>query len=278
MKNEFYEVMKVLTDDELIKRYLNQSDYTSEAIIAMEMVLKERDMDKEIQSLMNQKHVSESITKEEEYELFQISEFGKLVSDEDYAKERLNNSQYLSKRLSPLHNYGWLFSLFIIFGIVGALFTISILAIGEFKNPFNTILIIGSLFGLLLPIGIWKKIANSAQLNVVNLGRRNFIEIKSGKDNFELPFPLNVKFYWRWVHIKLNLKQVELVLLIFDEAGNTVVEIDELQVLLKPVPLGWDELPSNIASELKGKKVYGYSNYGAQKPFLVELHKIINGL
>lgn len=278
MENEFYGVMNALSDDELLKNYQKKSDYTLEAIQAMELVIAERKLENIFNSKVKILDKQKELSNEEIYNQFQMAEFGKVISDRDYAKEKLDNSKYLSKKLSPLHNYGWLFSLLIIFGIIGLMLTISIFALGEFKKPFNYIFYVSAFFALCLPIGIWKLVKNSAELNIVNLGRKNYVEIKTTKENFEIHFPLQVKYYWRWVHIKLNLKQVELVVLIFDKEGKHVIEIDELQVMLKPVPVGWEELPSNISSELKNKKVFGYKNYGTQKPFLIELQKIINGL
>ena len=75
-----------------------------------------------------------------------------------------------------------------------------------------------------------------------------------------------------------NLKQLKLVIYVFDESSNTVFEYAELQVLTKSPPPHLEELSSDISSKLKGKLLLGYSNYGTQKPFLSELQKLLNGL
>lgn len=278
MENEFYDVMNVLTDHELLQKYLNKSDYTSEAVLAMEFVLKERKLEIKAETLENTKQKFDSRSKEEIYNQFQLAEFGRIISDSDYAKEQRLNSTYFQKNISPLHNYGWVFTLFIILGIIGLAFAGIIIGIGEYIVPFNYMLVISIGLAVLLPLGIWKMSKNKSQVSIVNEGRHDFLIINGAKEYFKIQFPLRYECYWKWEHIKLHIKQLKLVIYIYDDKGNTVFELGELQVLTKSPPPHFEKFPSDIPGKFKDKDHLVYTSYGTQKQFLLELQKIISGL
>ena len=278
MENKFYKVMNAHSDEELIQVYKNQADYTDEAIEAMKFILLERNLLKEGTQAFNTKKEDEALSREELYNNFQRSEFGKVVSDFDFAQESLKDAIYFQRYISPIHNYNWLNHVFIIFGIVSTVLCIAVIGIGEFRLPFNIILVLSILGALLLPLGIWKLSKNKAQINIIKLKNRNVLTIQGAKDAHELPLPFRYECYWEWHYIKLTLRQVKLSVFLFDVTNNTVIELRELLELHKSPPFNWEKLPKDISSHTKGKSFYAFLNHATQKPFLVEFQKVLNGL
>lgn len=284
MKNKFYDVMNAHSDEQLVETYAKRSQYTVEAIEAMEMIIKERGLLTEADEADNQYIEKKALSMEELYNEFQRTEFGRVISDTDFVKEKTIESVYLNhifqRYISPLHNYNWLNHLFISLGITGLGLTLVIVGIGEFEPPFNILLTFSALFAMLLPLGIWKLRKNKAQISISKDFRKPVLRITGIKNDFEMSFPIRYVCYWDWNHIKLTLKQVQLTILLFDDNNNTVIELRQLIELHKSPPPHWEKMPNT--KELKvlfaNKTVYAFLNHGTQKPFLYELQKILNGL
>lgn len=280
MKNEFYDIMNAHSDEELIEIYANRSQYTAEAIEAMELILEERNLSENAAEVYETKQKEESLSKEGVYNEFQRAEFGKVISDIDFAQEKLINSVYFQRYISPLHNYNWLNHLFIILGITGLVLTGVIIGIGEFYSPVSILLVLSAFFAALLPLGIWRLRKNKAQISIRKEMRAPVLQITGTKDDHEMQLPVRYLCYWEWHHIKLTLKQVKLSLFLFDDKNNIMIELSELLELHKSPPPHWVKLPK--AKEMKAltanKTLYAFLNYGIQKPFLYELQKIISGL
>lgn len=280
MKNEFYDIMNAHSDEQLIEIYTNRSQYTDEAVEAIELVLKERNLSGNAVEADEIKQKEESLTKEDIYNKFQRAEFGKVISDTDFTQEKLINSVYFQRYISPLHNYNWLNHLFIILGIIGLVLTLIIIGIGEFYPPVSILLALSVFFAALLPLGIWKLRKNKAQISIRKEMRAPVLQITGIKDDHEMQLPIRYLYYWEWHHIKLTLKQVQLSLFLFDDNNNTVIELRELIELHKSPPPHWEELPkaAEIKSLIADKTLYTFLNHGIQKPFLYELQKILSGL
>lgn len=284
MKNKFYDVMNAHSDEQLVETYTKRSQYTDEAIEAMEMIIKERGLLEDADEADKQYIEKKSLSMEEIYNEFQRSEFGKVISDIDFVKEKTIESVYLNhifqRYISPLHNNNWLNHLFVVLGIIGTVLTFVIIGVGEFEPPFTSILTFSVLFSVLLPVGIWKLRQNKAQISISKDFRKPVLRITGIKNNFEMSFPIRYVCYWDWNHIKLTLKQVQLTILLFDDNNNTVIELRELVELHKSPPPHWEKMPNT--KELKAlftnKTIYAFLNYGTQKPFLYELQKILSGL
>lgn len=284
MKNKFHDVMNAHSDEQLVETYTKRSQYTDEAIEAMEIILKKRGLLAEADKTDKKQQEKVALSEEEIYNEFQCSEFGRIISDADFVKEKTIESDYrnhiFQRNISPLHNHNWLNHLFIILGIIGTVLTFVIIGIGEFEPTFTSILTFSVPFAALLPLGILKLRQNKAQISILKNLRKPVLRITGIKDDIEMSFPIRYVCYWDWNHIKLTLKQVELTILLFDDNNNTVIELRQLIELHKSAPPHWGKMPNT--KELKAlfanKTVYAFLNHGTQKPFLYELQKILNGL
>jgi len=284
MKNKFFDVMNAHSDKQLVETYTKRSQYTDEAIEAMEIILKERGLLAEADKADKKQQEEVALSEDEIYNEFQRSELGRIISDVDFVKEKTIESDYrnhiFQRYISPLHNHNWLNHLFVILGIIGLVLTFVIIGIGEFEPPFTNILIFSVPFAVLLPLGIWKIRKNKAQISISKDFRKPVLRITGIKDDIEMPFPIRYVCYWDWNHIKLTLKQVQLTILLFDNNNNTVIELRQLIELHKSPPPHWEKMPNmkELKALFANKTVYAFLNHGTQKPFLYELQKILNGL
>gem|GEM_PF-3427950 len=276
--------MNAHSDKQLVETYTKRSQYTDEAIEAMEIILKERGLLAEADKADKKQQEEVALSEDEIYNEFQRSELGRIISDVDFVKEKTIESDYrnhiFQRYISPLHNHNWLNHLFVILGIIGLVLTFVIIGIGEFEPPFTNILIFSVPFAVLLPLGIWKIRKNKAQISISKDFRKPVLRITGIKDDIEMPFPIRYVCYWDWNHIKLTLKQVQLTILLFDNNNNTVIELRQLIELHKSPPPHWEKMPNmkELKALFANKTVYAFLNHGTQKPFLYELQKILNGL
>jgi hypothetical protein len=278
MEDQFYEVMNAHSDEELLNVYKNQHEYTFEAIEAMEAVLRERNLLTEATEVLVEKMDADFQSNEAIYDAFQRAEFGKVISDVDFARENLSDSIYFQRFISPLHNYNWLNHLFIIFGIVGATLAFIVIGIGEYQSPFNIILICSGLAALLLPLGILKLRKNKAQLSIRKEAHSTVLQIKGSKDDLTIQFPLRFQYYWDWHTIRYGLKQVKLSIFIFDDQNDCRIEFRELLEIQKSPPPHWERISPDLISEHAYSSTFAYLNHGTQVPFLYQLQKILSGL
>jgi len=279
MENQFYKVMNRYSDEELLAIYKDRSKYTPEAIEAMETVLSERKLMENAAEIVAEQKVEEALSKEEQLAKFQRSEFGKVISDEAFARESLKGAIYLQRFISPLHNYNWLNQIFIILGIVGLTLSLVIIGIGEYPKPFVTILVICIAAALLLPFGIWKLSKNKAQLTIQKKMNRNVVTIEGAKDQHEISLPLRYACYWEWHHTRkgqIKLKQVMLHLFLYDDKNDSCFELRELMPIQKSPPPHWETFPKKFTANKTNH--FAYWGHGFQKPFLYEFQKILDGL
>lgn len=276
VENPFYKVMAAYSDEKLIEAYKNRSEYTPEAAEAMELVLLERNLVEKADEAVHIEKKIEELSREEVYNRFQRSEFGRVVPDTDFARENLKDSLYFQRYISPFHHYNWLNHIFITLGIIGAALSIAVISTGEFHPPFSTILVCSLTGVLLLPLGIWRLFKNKVRISIVQKNNGNVLVINGTKDRHEIPIPFRYECYWEWHYIKLTIKQVKLSVFIFDDRNNTVIEIRELLELYKSPPPHWETLPRGFA--VKGRSSFTFLNHGTQKPFLYRLQKILDGL
>lgn len=276
MENQFYKVMNAHSDEKLLEVYKNRSGYKPEAVEAMEQVLSERNLMEHADRIVEVQQEEEIISREELYTRFQRSTFGKVMSDAAFAQERLNNSIYLQRYISPLHGYNWVNHIFIVLGIVGTVLALIILGTGEFHSTANTILTFSVVAALLLPFGIWKLFKNKAQLTIFKRVNSGVLVIAGPKDQHEIRFPLRYECYWEWHHIKSSLKQVKLSIFLYDDKRNSCIELREFLEVQKSPPPHWEQLPDHFSP--KTASYFAYLNHGLQKPFLYEFEKILKGL
>lgn len=276
MENQFYNVMNAHSDTKLLEVYKNRSGYKPEAVEAMEQVLLERNLIENAARIVEEQQEEAAISKEEIYTRFQRSEFGKVISDAAFAQERLNDSIYLQRYISPLHNYNWVNHLFIVIGIIGLVLSIILFSMGESHSLLNTILTFSLAAALLLPFGIWKLSKNKVQLTLFKRINKNVLLITGAKEQQEIQFPLRYECYWDWHHIKLSLKQVQLSVFLYDDKNNSCLELREFLEAHKSPPPHWEQLPKNFS--IKTASSFTYLNHGVQKPFLYQLEKILSGL
>jgi len=270
MENKFYKVMSAHSDEKLIEVYKNQTQYTSEAIEAMELILVERNLLENATQAFN-------LNNEAVYNKFQLREFGRVISDSDFARESLKDSIYFQRYISPLHKYNWLNYIFCIFGSVGIANSATIIGIGEYDSPFKALLYLSILVAMLLPLGIWKLSKNKAQISVIKKRKGNALSIIGAKDNHEIQIPFRYECYWEWYYIKY-IKFVKLSVFLVDEKNDTVIELRECLETFKSPPLNWERLPKDLGSRFKNKTCIAFVSYNFQKPYLQKLQKILNGL
>ena len=268
--------MNAHSDEDLMDVYKNRSKYTPEAIEAMEAVLLERNLIENAAQIAAAQQEEEVFTKAELHADFELSEFGKVISDAEFAEECLKDSIYLERFVSPLHHYNWLNHFFIIFGIFGIILSVIFIAMGEFQPPFNIILGLSIVAALLLPLGIWKLSKNKAALTLVKKNNRNVLLITGPKDQHEMTLPLRYECYWDWHPVKLNLKQVKLSIFLYDDRNDACIELREFLELQKSPPPHWEMLPKKFATHKSFS--FAYSNHGFQRPFLYKFQKIVDGL
>lgn len=279
MQNQFYKVMNAYSDEELLAVYKDRIKYTPEAIEAMEMVLKERNLLEDAAEIVAEQQVEEILSREEQLAKFERSEFGRVVSDTDFAKESLVGSIYLQRFLSPLHNYNWLNHVFNMLGGLGLVFTLVFIGIGEYHSPVPTLLTISIIVIPLLPLGIWRLSKSKVQLTIRKKMNSHAIVIEGPKDHHELTLPVRYERYWEWNYIRkgaVRLKQVRLSIVLYDDLHDTAIILTQLMELHKSPPPHWKMLPANFST--KKKKSFTYFNHGFQKPYLYEFQKIIDGL
>lgn len=276
MENPFYNVMNAHSDTKLLEVYKNRSGYKPEAVEAMEQVLLERNLMEHADRIVEAQQEEEAISYEEQYNQFQRSTFGKVISDTAFAQEQLNNSTYLQRYISPLHGYNWVNHIFITIGVIGVTLALIILGIGEFHSPANTILTFSLAAALLLPFGIWQLSRNKVKLTLFKRVNRSVLVIAGPKDQHEIQFPLRYECYWEWHQIKLNLKQVKLSIFLYDDKNNVCLELREFLEIQKSPPPHWEQLPKDFSP--KTGSYFAYMNHGFQKPFLYTFEKIVNGL
>lgn len=268
--------MNAYSDEELLAVYENRSQYTPEAIEAMETVLLERDLIEHAEKIVADQKEEEKLTKEAIYDKFQRTEFGSVIPDAEFAQGRLKNSIYLERFISPVHHYNWVNHIFIVLGGIGLTIALIILGLGDFDSEFIKILVASSAVSPLLFLGIRGLSRNKAKLTVVKKMNRNAIVIMGRKDHYEFSLPLRYDYYWEWIQIKRNMKQVRLSVLLYDEKNDICIELRETIELLKPPPPHWERLPKKFT--ISQSSSFIFLNHGFQKPFLYELQKILNGL
>ncbi len=279
MQNQFYKVMNAYSDEELLAVYKDRSKYTPEAIEAMETVLSERKLMEDAAEIAAEQKAEEILSKEEQLANFQRSEFGKVISDEAFAQEHLTNSIYLQRFISPLHQYNWVNTIFIILGITGLTLALIILGIGDYHSPFPAMLAICSAAALLLPFGIWKLSKNKAQLTIRKKINRIVVSIEGAKDQHEISLPLRYESYWQWHQMRqghVKLKQVMLHIFLYDDKNDSCFELRELMPIQKSPPPHWETLPKKFTTNKTNH--FAYWGHGFQKPFLYEFQKILDGL
>jgi hypothetical protein len=271
--------MNAYSDEELLAVYKDRSKYTPEAIEAMEIVLSERKLTEDAAEIASEQKAEEILSKEEQLDKFQRSEFGRVISDATFAQESLKGAIYLQRFISPLHNYNWLNHIFIGLGLTGLTLALIIIGIGEYPKPAPTILVICIAAALLLPLGIWKLSKNKAQLTIQKKMNRIVVSIKGAKDQHEISLPLRYEGYWEWHYTKkgqLKFKQVMLHLFLYDDKNDSCFELRELVPILKSPPPHWEMLPKKFATNKTNH--FAYWGHGFQKPFLYEFQKILDGL
>jgi len=279
MQNQFYQVMNRYSDEELLDVYKDRSKYTPEAIEAMEIVLRERKLMEDAAEIVAEQKAEEILSKEEQLAKFQFSEFGKVISDAEFARESLTGSIYLQRFISPLHHHNWVNNIFIILGGTALTLALVIIGIGDYHSPFPTFLAICIAAALLLPLGIWKLSKNKAQLTIRKKMNRIVVSIEGAKDQHEISLPLRYEGYWEWHYTRkgqIKLKQVMLHLFLYDDRNDSCFELRELMPLLKSPPPHWETVPKKFATNKT--KHFAYWGHGFQKPFLYQFQKILDGL
>lgn len=270
--------MSGYSDEKLLNVYKNKSDYNEEAIEAMEMVIRERGLQSEAIKVESEKRAEDELSYEELLKKFQFEEFGKVVSDKEYAQQLFKDDIYFHRYISPLSHYGWINPVFIIIGITGLFSFMTLLVMGEFKNEFLLILILSFFLAMLLPLGIWKTRKNKTELSIIKDKNSIKLSIGNSKDIKNISFPFKYECYWEWHYIKRNFKQIKLIIYIYDDLNDEMIIYHELlSPLKKPAP-HWEEIPKNLHHQYKGKSIYVYTNYGFQAPFLYSFQKLLKGL
>lgn len=275
MENKFYEIMASHTDEKLLEVYKNKADYTPEAREAMEQVLEERNLIDRAQLIESQLYENEANLQQAQQATYEFETFGQNVSDTEFAASKLQSGVYLEKKVSPLQGISRFSFLFIVIGASGLIFFLVFLNIGHRPKDMDTFYYLSILLAFLLPLGIWITRKSKATLKLIQHGRGAQLVIEDGLKHLSISLPFEYQCYYRWDKIRYNIKQVHLFLYIFDPVKNETIILTELLPALKDPPVEWTLAPKN--EELKNK-IHSYMNYGFQKPFLEEFHKLIKGL
>jgi len=276
MQNQFYKVMNAYSDEELLAVYKDRFNYTSEAIEAMEIVIWERDLHDEVAEIAGEQLDEDTFSKNEIDTKFQLAEFGKVISDSDYARECLTDSIYLQRFVSPLHGYQGLNMLYMVLGLCGIVMSILLFSVEHLGEKYPTLLVISIVASLLMPLAIWRMAKNKSKLTIEKRINGNVIVLSGNKGQHEIPLPIRYECFWQWNALGRGMKQVKLYIFLYDDKNNSLVILNEPLPTLKSPPPYWDMLPDKIVP-FDGS-AFEYSNYGFQKPFLYRFEKILKGL
>jgi hypothetical protein len=297
-ENEFLSLYRSWSDEELINAFEKRKDYQPKAVEAMKLVLKERNIEDQINFIISeetniaeQNQTKERFTKEQIIKGYEERITGSTENDFVFAKKKkqANGTYYEGVFILTSRRYR-LFQIFslLLMGIGGTSLTLFCISLSD-RPLFETAQIIfgsGSiLFVLSIVLYLYSfRLAKTNCKLYENQEGNPIFELKHPKYYFttKFPFAFSISFSHRTMR-NLSVTSVGgyyyrfnnpvIFLLLSNEQGETV--------LLEEILPTWEKLPSEvigseILEQIKRAKIF--SPYPFRKSKVMVLKKILNGL